>query len=69
MSSYLQIEQALPERSPSFEKSDEAIVPRKSAKTLVTLVESMEGRAETAGKLAVANAYSTQSETIRAHAV
>jgi hypothetical protein len=48
----------------AFEKSDEAIVPRKSAKTLVTLVESMEGRAEAAGKLAVGNAYSTLSETM-----
>ena len=53
----------------AFEKSDEAIVPRKSAKTLVTLVESMEGRAEAAGKLAVGNAHSTQSETMRAHAI
>jgi hypothetical protein len=53
----------------AFEKSDEAIVPRKSAKTLVTLVEPMEGRAEAAGKLAVGNAHSTQSETMRAHAV
>ena len=53
----------------AFEKSDEAIVPRKSAKTLVTLVESMEGRAEAAGKSAVGNARSTQSEVTRAHAI
>ena len=47
----------------AFEKSDEAIVPRKSAKTLVTLVESMEGRAEAAEKLVAGNACSTQCET------
>jgi hypothetical protein len=49
-------------RSQAFEKSDEVIVPRKSAKTWVTPVESMEGRTEAAGKLAVGNAPSTQSE-------
>jgi hypothetical protein len=53
----------------ALEKSDEAIVPKKSAKTLVTLVESMEGRAEAAGKLAVGNACSTQREKKRAHAI
>ena len=50
-------------------ESDEAIVPMKSAKTLVTLAPSMEGRAEAAGKFAVGNARSTQSEATRVHAV
>ena len=44
------------------EKSDEAVVPKKSAKTWVTPVESMEGRAEAKGKSAVGNASSTLGE-------
>ena len=40
----------------SVEKSDEAIVPKKSAKTRVTPVEPMEGRAEAKGKSAARNA-------------
>ena len=44
------------------EKSDEVIVPEKSAKTWVTPVESMEGRAEAEGKSAARNASSTQRE-------
>jgi group II intron reverse transcriptase/maturase len=46
----------------TFEKSDEAIVPRKSAKTRVTPVESMEGRAEAKGRSGARNALSTQCE-------
>jgi RNA-directed DNA polymerase len=46
----------------NVEKSDEVVVPKKSAKTRVTPVESMEGRAEAKGKLAARNASSTQSE-------
>jgi RNA-directed DNA polymerase len=44
------------------EKSDEVIVPEKSAKTWVTPVESMEGRTEAKGKSAARNASSTPSE-------
>ena len=44
------------------EKSDEVIVPKKSAKTWVTPVESMEGRTEAEGKSAARNASSTQRE-------
>ena len=44
------------------EKSDEAIVPGKSAKMRVTPFESMEGRAEAEGNSAARNASSTQSE-------
>jgi group II intron reverse transcriptase/maturase len=46
----------------SFEKSDEAIVPKKSAKMRVTPFESMEERAEAEGNSAARNASSTQSE-------
>ena len=46
----------------AFEKSDEAIVPEKSAKMRVTTFESMEGRAEAEGSSAARNARSTQSE-------
>jgi len=46
----------------AFEKSDEAIVPEKSAKTWVTPVESVEGRAEAEGQSVARNAPSTQSE-------
>ena len=42
------------------EESDEAIVPKKPAKTRVTPVESVEGRAEAKGKSAVRNALPTQ---------
>jgi RNA-directed DNA polymerase len=47
----------------SVEKSDEVVVPKKSAKTWVTPVESVEGRTEAEGKSAARNASSTQSET------
>lgn len=43
------------------EKSDEAIVPGKSAKARVTPVESMEGRAEAEGNPVARNAPPTQS--------
>jgi len=46
----------------TVEKSDEVIVPKRSAKTRVTPVESMEGRTEAEGKSAARNASSTQSE-------
>jgi group II intron reverse transcriptase/maturase len=46
----------------AFEKSDEAIVPGKSAKMWVTPFESMEGRAEAEGNSAARNALSTPSE-------
>jgi len=44
----------------SREESDEAIVPKKPAKTRVTPVESVEGRAEAKGKSAVRNAPRAQ---------
>jgi RNA-directed DNA polymerase len=44
------------------EKSDEGIVPKKPAKTRVTLVEQVEGRPEAKGKSAARDAPSTQSE-------
>lgn len=44
------------------EKSDEAIVPGKSAKMRVTPFESMEGRAEAKGNSTARNASSTQRE-------
>jgi RNA-directed DNA polymerase len=44
------------------QKSDEVVVPKKSAKTRVTPVETMEGRTEAKGKSAARNAYSTQGE-------
>jgi hypothetical protein len=40
----------------NVEKSDEVVVPKKSAKTRVTPVESMEGRTEAEGKSAARNA-------------
>lgn len=46
----------------SCEKSDEAVVPEKSAKMRVTPFESMEERAEAKGSSAARNARSTQSE-------
>jgi len=46
----------------TFEKSDEAVVPAKSAKMWVTPFESMEERAEAKGSSAVRNARSTPSE-------
>jgi hypothetical protein len=46
----------------AFEKSDEAVVPAKSAKMRVTPFESMEERAEAKGSSAARNALSTLSE-------
>jgi len=51
-----------PQSGASVEKSDEVIAPKKSAKTWVTPVESMEGRTEAEGKSAASNASSTQRE-------
>ena len=51
-----------PQSGASVEKSDEVVVPEKSAKTWVTPVESMEGRAEAEGNSAAPDASSTQSE-------
>lgn len=51
-----------PQSVAGVEKSDEVVVPEKSAKTWVTPVESMEGRTEAKGKSAESNASSTQSE-------
>jgi len=44
----------------AFQESDEVMVPRKSAKTRVTPVESMEGRTEAEGKSAARNATPSQ---------
>jgi len=44
------------------EKSDASIVPKKSAKTWVTPVESMEGKVAAKGKSAARNALSAQDE-------
>jgi group II intron reverse transcriptase/maturase len=44
----------------TFEESDEAVVPKKPAKTRVTPVEQVEGRAEAKGKSAARNARPTQ---------
>lgn len=53
-----------PQAEPTnVEKSDEVVVPRKSAKTWVTPVESMEERTEAKGKSAAENASSPQSES------
>jgi len=46
----------------SVEKSDEVVVPKKSAKTRVTPVESMEERTEAKGKSAATSVSSTQRE-------
>jgi group II intron reverse transcriptase/maturase len=51
-----------PQSGASVEKSDEVVVPKKSAKTRVTPVESAEGRTEAKGKSAARNASSTPSE-------
>ena len=51
-----------PQPEASVEKSDEVIVPKKSAKTRVTPVESMEGRTEAEGRSVARNASSTQRE-------
>jgi group II intron reverse transcriptase/maturase len=51
---------AEPQSEKTFEESDEVVVPRKSAKTQVTLVESMEGRTEAEGKSAARNALPAQ---------
>lgn len=52
-----------PQSGASTEKSDEVVVPEKSAKTRVTPVESMEGRTEAEGKSAASNAFSAQHES------
>jgi len=44
------------------QKSDEVVVPKKSAKTRVTPVETMEGRTEAKGKSVARDAFSTQGE-------
>ncbi len=46
----------------TFEKSDEAVVPEKSAKMRLTPFESMEERADAKGNSAARNARSTQCE-------
>jgi RNA-directed DNA polymerase len=46
----------------AFQESDEVVVPKKSTKTRVTPVESMEGRTEAKGKSATRNALSAQDE-------
>ena len=52
-----------PQAGPTIvEKSDEVVVPKKSAKTWVTPVESVEGRTEAKGKSAAENVSSTQRE-------
>ena len=51
-----------PQSGASVEKSDEVVVPEKSAKTWVTPVESMEGRAEAEGNSAASDVPSTQRE-------
>ncbi len=51
-----------PQSGASVEKSDEVVVPEKSAKTGVTPVESMEGRTEAKGKSVARNASSTPGE-------
>lgn len=51
-----------PQSAASVEKSDEAVVPKKTAKTRVTPVEPVEGRAEAKGKSDARNASSTQRE-------
>lgn len=48
----------------AFEESGAGIVPKKSAKTRVTPVESMEGRAAAKGKLAQRNAIRTQRREV-----
>jgi group II intron reverse transcriptase/maturase len=50
-------------RTQASEESDEPIVPKKSAKTRVTPVESAEGRGEAKGKLAPRNALRAQDRT------
>ncbi len=51
-----------PQSVASVEKSDEVVVPEKSAKTWVTPVESMEERTEAEGKSAASKASSAQHE-------
>jgi len=51
-----------PQSGASVEKSDEVVVPEKSAKTWVTPVEPAEGRTEAKGKSVARNASSTPSE-------
>jgi RNA-directed DNA polymerase len=52
-----------PQSAASVEKSDEVVVPKKSAKTRVTPVEQTEGRTEAKGKSDARNASSTQRES------
>ena len=57
-----QAREGKPQSAASVEKSDEVVVPAKSAKTRVTPVEPMEGRTEAKGKSVARNASSTLSE-------
>jgi group II intron reverse transcriptase/maturase len=57
-----QAREGKPQSAASVEKSDEVVVPEKSAKTRVTPVELMEGRTEAKGKSDARNASSTQRE-------
>jgi len=57
-----QAREGKPQSAASVEKSDEVVVPEKSAKTRVTPVESMEGRTEAKGKSDARDASSTQRE-------
>ncbi len=52
-----------PQSVAGVEKSDEVVVPEKSAKTRVTPVESMEGRTKAKRKSAASKASSAQHET------
>lgn len=57
-----QAREGKPQSAASVEKSDEVVVPEKSAKTRATPVEPMEGRTEAKGKSDARNASSTQRE-------
>ena len=55
-------------KAQASEESDAGMVPKKSAKTRVTPVESMEGRAAANGKLVQRNAHQTQGwDSARTH--
>jgi RNA-directed DNA polymerase len=58
-----QAREGKPQSAASVEKSDEVVVPEKSAKTRVTPVEPMEGRTEAKGKSDARDASSTQRES------
>jgi group II intron reverse transcriptase/maturase len=58
-----QAREGRPQSAASVEKSDEVVVPEKSAKTRVTPVEPMEGRTEAKGKPDARDASSTQRES------